>query len=243
MAQLYFDTNIYSFIGAANESAQIAKLLAAHQCVLVASSGNLFETFAIESPDLRQQEISLLVELADVFESHPDSWLHALELRREIKRLRPKWLRSVVYKRHVSDFLRSHQELWHLAKQAIMPELGSTYAAYKRDFEDGVRNHRNVQKEIRRSLVTRQGDFALVSPNDSVLKVDLDDPEVFWRVECLQTWYAAIECGSPASRDYVDWRGPYLRSGCFRDDSYPSFWLEDAMSEKIPLNRLVIVKK
>jgi hypothetical protein len=65
------------------------------------------------------------------------------------------------------------------------------------------------------------------------------DPEVFWRVDSLQVWYNAIEDKDPASRDYADWLGTDLRPGCFRDESYLSFWLREVASEAMPLNRLV----
>jgi hypothetical protein len=134
MPQVYFDTNIYSFICATNEVTQVARLLAAHSCVLVASAGNLFEMYAIELLDQQRREVRVLVELADEFERYPESWRHALELRREIKRLRPKWLRLVASKRRAREFLKAHQERWREAKLAI-PRPASAYAAYKRDFE------------------------------------------------------------------------------------------------------------
>jgi hypothetical protein len=235
--RLYFDTNIYSFIRARNELAQVARLLVAHSCTLIASQGNLFEMYAIESPDQQQQEVRVLVELADEFESYPESWRHAVELRRELKRLRPKWLSPVPPKRRVRELLKAHRESWQQAKLGILPGR-EPYAAYKRDFEEGVSHSRHSQKELRQDVLNRQSDFALVSPDGAVFPVDVTDPEVYWRVDCLQVWYNAIEGRNPASRDYADWIDPYVRPGCFRNSSYESFWLREAVSEAMPLNRL-----
>jgi hypothetical protein len=54
----------------------------------------------------------------------------------------------------------------------------------------------------------------------------------------MTVWHAAIEGHSPASRDYADRLTPYLKHGAFNDPTYPSFWLEDASIEAMPLNRL-----
>jgi hypothetical protein len=51
MMRLYFDTNVYRFIRATKETAQVERLLGAQDCILMASSGNLFETYAITSPE------------------------------------------------------------------------------------------------------------------------------------------------------------------------------------------------
>src|SRR5260370_119306 len=74
-------------------------------------------------------------------------------------------------------------------------------------------------------LLGRRWNLALAGPHGTAVPVDVNGPEVYWRVASLQVWYNAIEARNPASRDYADWLGPYLREGCFRDDSYPSFWL------------------
>jgi hypothetical protein len=194
--------------------------------------------YAIESAAEQQQEVRVLVELADQFEEHPQSWLHALEVRKEIKRLRPKWLRPVVSKRRIREFLKGHRERWQEAKLGIIPPW-SAYELYKRDFERGVAQSRHVQKELRKDVLGRRSDFRLLGPSGAVLPVNGADPEVYWRVECLQVWHNAIEAGTPASRDYADWLGPHLRPGCLRDNSYAEFWLTEVASEAMPLNRLV----
>lgn len=240
MTRLYFDTNIYRFIRATSETATVARVLTEHDCILTASSGNLFETYAIQSQDDRRQELKVIVALADEYERHPISWLHALELRREIKRLRPKWLRVIVNNRAIRgirDFLQAHQAEWDEAQEGIMPDPDS-YAVYRRDFEGGVQRGRNFQKNLRRELPNPELRVTLTTPAVTALPVDMTDPEVYWRVESLQAWYNAIEHHDPLSRDYDDWLGPYLRPGCFRDPTYHSFWLTEVRNEALPLNRL-----
>jgi hypothetical protein len=237
MVRLYFDTNVYRFINEIKEIERIAQLLAERDCILVASSTNLFETYAITSPLERERELKAIVALADDFESYPESWWHAVELRREIKRLRPGWLRSVGSKRQLRDFLRGHRALWEEARRGIMPDP-DTYAVFRRDSEGGVKNLRGGQQEQRQALRGGAKNFTLRTIYGESLRVEIGDPEIYWRWECLQVWYNALELGMPASRDYADWLRPYLRRGCFRDRSYTSFWLSEAMSDALPLNRL-----
>src|ERR1017187_2377110 len=240
MTRLYFDTNIYRFIRATGDTAAVVRALTEHDCMLTASSGNLFETYAIQSHDDRKQELKVIVALADEYEHHPVSWLHALELRREIKRLRPKWLRVIVNNRairDIRDFLQAHRAEWEEAQEGIMPDPDS-YAVYRRDYEGGVQRGRNFQKNLRRELPNPELRVTLTTPAVTALPVDMTNPEVYWRVESLQSWYNAIEHHSPASRDYDDWLGPYLRPGCFRDPTYHSCWLTEVRNEALPLNRL-----
>ena len=236
MRRLYFDTNIYRFIRSCNEIEQIRRLLAGDEWVLIVSASNLLETYAIESAAERQEEMRALVGLADEFDKYPESWRHALELRREIKRIRPKWLRAVPSKRQLRQFLQGHDALWRDAQAGIMPDPGA-YRVYRRDFERGVDQSRSYQKDIRNVLPNTQN-FTLVTPDGDSVQIDVTDPEIYWRMNCLQVWYAAIEQKNPASRDYADWLGPYLRQACFRDRSYTAFWLAEVKSDALPLNRL-----
>lgn len=192
MTRLYFDTNVYRLIRATKETARLARLLAAQDCILIASSGNLFETYAIASPEERQEELAMLVATADEFESHPESWLHALELRREIKRLRPQWLRAVVSKRRLRGFLQAHRARWEEARRGTMPDPDA-YSVFRRDFEGGVSHTRQAQQELRQELRKGSTEFTLVTPHGDTLPVAAGDPEIYWRYECLQVWYNAIE--------------------------------------------------
>jgi hypothetical protein len=72
-----------------------------------------------------------------------------------------------------------------------------------------------------------------------VSDVDLCDPEMFWRADCLMAWHNALVIRSPASRDYADWLDPYIKEAAFNDPTYKRFWLQDIRAEKVPRNRLV----
>ena len=234
--QIYFDSNVYRFIRARDEVRRMQDLLASFSCVIEASASNLFETFAISSIAEQRAEVETLVQLAERFEERPISLLHADELLAELRRKRPGWVRRVNFTRKIKDFLRGHLDSWRAARTLDLPPPDA-YAQYRRDSEAGILNQRQLQKLLR-AEADNLSNSGLICPDGQILRIDKSDPEVSWRAEGLTVWYAAIEGHSPASRDYADWLSPYLKRGAFNDPTYPSFWLDDASAEAMPLNRL-----
>lgn len=238
--RVYFDTNVYRFVGAVGEVSLMRELLDASECTLVASSGNLFETFAIQSERERHAEIDVLVRLARRFTRKPSSWLHALEMRNEIRLRRPAWTRRLLSSREekqIRALLRGHSQNWEEARSGQLPPADA-YSMYRRDVEAGTATQKHFQKTVRGLRSRNKADFSIVTPHGQI-DFDPADPEVFWRIEGLQVWYNAIEGRDPSSRDYHDWLAPFLKPGSFKDPSYESLWLQELSAAAMPLNRLV----
>jgi len=234
---LYFDTNIYRYITELEETSQVAEILRQHNCHLCVSAGNLFETYALKSFALQAKEMSSIVKLGSFFQSPPESYLHALEVRREIKRLRPKWIEPVPRRRKERDFLKNHLELWKQAKRGQRPRPFA-YEAYRRVAEQGIESVRQTQKHLRSSLLDDPTGYGLISSKGDHFPLDMENPEVFWRVNGLVAWQQAIVQKLPACRDYADWLEPYLKPNSFSDPSYRLFWMEEVSADAMPLNRL-----
>jgi len=116
------------------------------------------------------------------------------------------------------------------------------YAAYRRDAEPGIRISREAQRMERSSYLKKDANLWLLTASkdsaQAVARCDLNDPEQAWRVNCLQVWHNAVVNRVPASRDYVDYLGPYLRPEAFKDDRKTAdFWLREVDSTRMPLNR------
>jgi len=235
---IYFDTNIYSFVKSCNELHSMHKMLKAYNCKLTASSGNLFEVYAIPSPEEARSELKVITFLADNFEQKPQSWYHAYEFRNEIRRLRPQWIKPIVFNKQIRHCLSGHKELWTTAKCLKLPP-SHTYKQYRKDAEQGISNHRYFQKMFRTKRIHQYSQSSLYTPSGGVLPINTDDPEIFWRIEGLIVWYNAIEMLHPSSRDYADWLLPYINKGVFKDPSYDILWLSEIDSRKAPLNRLI----
>lgn len=233
---VYFDTDVYRFARERGETQEIRRLLESTGIVLVLSSGNIFETLAIESERERSAEADAIVDLCPKFEEKPESWQHAQELIYELRRKRQDWIRPVRYLSSVRRYLDGHSALWGILRRCEWPDP-QAYAAFRRDFERGVANNRDFQKLLR-SLRAQKGDYAISGPLGNLGNVDISNPEVFWRVDGLMAWYDAVVARSPASRDYADWIVPHLKPHVFESESYPTFWLRDASANALPLNRL-----
>lgn len=239
--QIYFDTNVYRFVRTTSEVSLMRELLEAHGCVLTASSGNLFETLAIQSAKERRAEIDVLVRVAHQFTRKPISWFHAVELRNELRSRRPSWMRKVLSsqaEKQVRALLLGHSDNWRMACEGQFPPADA-YACYSADAEKGILSQRQFQKAIREFRSLNNVSFSLQSPSGRISECDTADPEVFWRVDGLMAWYNAIEGKHPSSRDYHDWLAPYIKPGSFRDPSYQSFWLREISGDAMPLNKLV----
>jgi len=178
--QIYFDTNVYRFIRASDEAEKVQRVLGTNRCEVCASSGNLFETFAIPIESERIAEIETLVQIANRFEERPISWLHAAELRAELRRKRPTWIRQVRFTQKGKLFLRGHFEIWKAACDLNLPS-SSAYSRYRIDAEPGVENVRHFQKHLR-SRAQSDVDYGLIGPDGQVIRVDMSDPDVYWRL-------------------------------------------------------------
>ncbi len=235
---LYLDTNVYSFIAACDEARAVKKFFTAEGHRVVVSASNLFEVYAIGKAADAVKELDAVREVGSVFEEYPESWYHALEVRREIQRCRPQWMRVLPFKRRMKSFLAAHRDNWQRAKALSLPSADS-YAAYRRDYERGVLAEREAQGTMRSLFLGRLSGVELADPELSRIEnADLTTPGGYWRASCLLVWYNAIVLRDPASRDYVDWLQPYVREAAFRDPSYVQFWLEEVKDENVQRNKL-----
>lgn len=234
---LYFDTNVYRFITERGEASQVAALFDRYGCRLAVSAGNLFETYAVGSSSDRAKEMKTIARLGRDYSPQPESYLHALEVQREIRRLRRQWINPVPHKREIRTLLKGHQDLWTRVLNGELPS-SSDFASYSDDAEQGIATARCFQKDLRALFLDPARDFELRTPSGHTVSVNVEDPEVFWRFEGLSVWYEAIVRENPASRDYADWLKPFLKRHAFADPSYLSFWLHDADADAMPLNRL-----
>jgi len=241
--RIYFDTNVYSMVVARGEVAAMRAFLNSAKCSVLASTRNLIESFAIPDIEKRHVESGAIGKIASAFEDRPSAFKHARELRLEIGRLRPKWLRVTASQSSIRRYLRGHQSAWQKCRDQQVP-TSADFAAYRRDAEGGIERVREGQKAersakrdaLRLMLASESSGGGALSLHS---EIDLKDPEKFWRADALTSWHAAIVERAPASRDYFDYLGPYLKDNAFGDRaSYLSFWLNEVDAGRLARNRL-----
>lgn len=239
---LYFDTNIYSFVASTGETAKLRTYLRKEHHILTASLGNVIEIFAIPDRVIQRSELETLTKVASNYEKKPQSWAHNQEVRKELRRCHPDWLRSRPDpKNRIREFLKGHQDAWKMAKRVDSPE-SYAYSAFRSDFEAGVKKYRDIQKWDRKKAQSGTKDFSMSMVNKEGVALfftsSQNDPEIRWRFECLSTWHNAIVMRVPESRDYADWLLPFLREGAFEHPDYAKFWLEEVEAKRVPKNRI-----
>lgn len=239
--KVYFDTNIYSMITEHQNQDDVRNLLAQNSVTLIASGENLIETWAIKSPSIKRREIETLTKVATRFEEYPGSFLDAMELLAEIKRLRTRWCRKIphgIMKRN--EFFSLHREKWILSKQGRMTELSSEKTFYI-DKESAIRISREYQKNIRSARTSKNAKLNLVQVKGEIIEaeieLDLDDLEKYWRTSNLTAWFAALVQKNPSSREYLDWLSPFLWMKEI-ENGWNEFWIERVSAENMPRNRL-----
>jgi hypothetical protein len=234
----YFDTNVYSYVAATGEIAQTREWLADHRFRLVASELNIFEIYAISSRSDRERELRVLTALAKQYDPYPMSWRQAIEVRQEVGRCHPEWLDRAPRTRQMRELLNAHKRHWSTARSGDLPDAAA-YAAFRRDFEAGVQQQRQAQREARQLRLKDASQLVLTDLRQPAAEhtINLDDPEDYWRLDCFWAWYNALVKKNPASRDYADWLEPFIKPGSFNSPEYAGFWFREVRPEYVALNR------
>jgi len=237
--KVYFDTNVYDRISRSGQDVSVLSLIRSRRARVLASDDNLLELLAITDEAARVERIRTLTTVASEFEQTPESWRHALEVRREVNRCRRRWIRPRPELDEARQFLDGHIRRWTDARRLKLPPPHA-FAAYRRVAQAGAKQAREFQKFHRKSRLENDVRHILATADPALpqVPVDLGNPELFWRATCMTIWHSAIEVRHPAMRDYADWLSPYLKDHSFGDPTYPRFWLEEVDPLHVPRNRV-----
>lgn len=242
--KLYFDTNIYEFMSKKAEEVAVRSIIDEFGHDVEVSGENITETLA--TPDERQRifQIAAIVTTAKELEPHPQSWTQAEEVRSEILRCRPGWLRHAPSRklvRKATSMLEGNKQRWLDMKAMELPSPG-VFAVYYRDFREGVAKYADTQRALRDSIRNPESNFSIMretSGNQRTVESSMQFTAYnYWRYECLSAWFQAIVRRIPESRDYADWLCPYLKEKAFQDLSYSKFWLEEVDPTYMPKNHI-----
>jgi hypothetical protein len=238
---IYFDTTIYDFIVRKQEEIAVRQFLDHNGLRVRVSSDNIYEMLATPKPDHQLAQIAAVVIIADHYEDRPASWQHAEEVRAEIARCQPGWLRYAPSKkllRKAERFLVEHRNLWHKIKSLQLPSPGAV-TIYERDARTGREHVMNFQNQMKEFVRSKEARFTSYNGTTPIAQHRKLTAEEFWRDDCMHVWFNALVKKERASRDYADWLSPYLKDEAFLRDSYFTFWLEDVDPARVPKNHVV----
>jgi hypothetical protein len=226
-------------IGERGEAASIRRYLNRSGHTVLASDFNLLELRSIPDASIMSRDLIALRSVTTTFEEYPLPYRHALEVFSEVRRIRPEWVRATAPQSKIRSFLRRQREAWVEFKAGRLPR--GSIGAYRAAAEPGNAINRQVQK-LMRAQSASEGQLCLVTELDGErvleIEIDLGDPEINWRVDCLSAWSNAIVGKHPTGRDYADYLGPYLKPTAFVDPTAATdFWLRKVQGRSVPLNR------
>ena len=237
--RVYFDTNLYRYISSLQEEEVVRDFLRLNGLSLFCSLENLLETVAIENDTLRNHELTTLTSLA-IPELQPEALSHSKEMRTAIGKYRPLWLRNPRYNEieKYRKTVNGYKTLWDDCSQAY-PRDRTVYKSHKEQvMEVAIARQREVHTALRDHFSDDRV-WTLKIPGGQQVEIDMNDPEEYWRINNLQVWFDAVVMRIRSSKDYLDWLGPFIVDGCFRDGTYHEFWLNEVTPEDVPLNRIV----
>jgi hypothetical protein len=227
-------------IGEREEAAAIRRYLNRSGHTVLASAFNLLELRSIPTASTLSRDLGVLRSVTTTFEEYPLPYRHAREVFNELRRVHPEWLRVTAPQGKIRSFLKYHREEWFEFKEGGSPK--GSIAAYRAAAEPGNAINRQVQKLMRAQQSASEGRLYLVTELDGKklpeTEIDLNDPEINWRVDCLSTWSSAIVGKHQSGRDYADYLGPYLKPVAFVDPTAATeFWMRRVHGVSVPLNR------
>jgi hypothetical protein len=237
LVQLYLDTNVFDHVLAAGEADRLATWLQAEGHTVLLSSMHLSEAIAIPDAAKRRELIAFLTGLP---RRHlpPVGYLHAAELRAEVERCRPGWLRHFPDTSRVSYWLNGDKRRWVEAKRDPDRLAEQFLGSYRPVAEGGIAAVREAQKEMRQALVagaTHTPGFGFGGYEVATPGARLNDAELWWRRGCLTAWYTALILRPEVMRDYYDYLAPYLILDRIEEADFSRFWLNDA--DRLALRR------
>jgi hypothetical protein len=226
--RLYFDSNVYARISERDETEAVRHWLVASKHSLLVSDVNRDEAYRIPDDLARTRRFTTIAGLATE-QTQPGAFLDSREVRGEIRRVHPNWLRRTVSQSAISHFLNGDRRFWRMVRQE--PESVPRHPLYDSLLAEGAGKVLNFQKSAR-SMRQKLGRDSLGFVGDTELTIQ-------WRLECAEVWWLAVFEGEPLMRDYKDYLGPFLRPKSIDREAWMNFWLGEVDAYAVPRNKLI----
>jgi len=225
--KLYLDHNVYARITDRDEAGLVEGWLHATSSSILPSQVTLLEASRISRDADRAARLRTIMRLCPGFPA-PHAFLDARELRDELKRVRPNWLRARPETAAIDLHLNDHRRQWR-SMRADPSYRGPEFAHVEAVLSPGV----GVVREFHRAgRALAQRDTGRHSTGDMAVFL-----ETAWRIESMAVWDGALFERDPLMRDYWDYLSPYLLPIEITELDWQEFWLRDCNADCLPRAR------
>jgi len=235
--KILLDSNVWRYVIDNSASGRLLNLTRQNRFELMVAPAVVYEALRLNDEILRSKLIRLMTNRA-FSRLMPEAYSEAMELLREIKRLRPQWLRKEpdlsFFFRLEADWRKVSGGFWvrcrrspeHIANQTNELEAETMFNARKQA--------ENARKEI------IEADWKSNPPLDKMSAM-FKSPRKGWRGDAFEAWrmdgYAAWTYSLKRKEGaYWDWIEPFieLNYGLLDSPDWLAFWIYDVEESFVP---------
>jgi hypothetical protein len=234
--RVLFDTNVWSYLVDHDGIEPVRKAARAAGVDIVACPAVTYECLRT-SDRVRRKRLAKALARDCWTRVMPEAFNEAADLRREVSRLRPQWLREspdrVRYERERSDWDGSG--FWWRVRND--PDMAARHVAAVG--EERLNRARSETKAARddahsRGYTLENFQWEHFSTFDSPRPGWNGEQFETWRAKALRHWWDDLVMGQ--SRTMNDWLAPWLKLDAIRGDqaSWLQFWTRDVDAARLP---------
>lgn len=236
---VYFDTNVYSFLYEAREGRAARDYFREISAQILIDDLVMLETARVPERKERLRRLQTVRTVGKVFIEPPTAYREAMEVLGEIRRCRPTWLERNPDEAQVKKLLRLGPRIWRKFKYDRLPDPALALPRYLRDAEPAAQAFLASQRQMRQKYLLEGTAFEF-RVEDSELQQYLESrgqSERYWRLSSEIVWAAALN-GETVVGDFNHFLGPYIAPQQIERKDWMSFWFKDVDSTAIPMGRL-----
>ena len=242
--RILLDTNVWRYIVDARAMQEVRKVSQKNGKRILVAPSTVYETLRMTDSDLRNKVISFMADKAWI-RLMPEAFSECEELKNEIRRVRPDWLRGkpdlVMYKRLRFDWRRSNGGFWSRVLAMPEAELAALNALGDAETLDQARRASVRSREHALTLSQKEGSVRLnkVRGRDPDELPGCGDDDIdFWRLTARSVFKKLFEeyVLRGFRHGYLDWlEGEVDIASVLADPvSFNRFWLYDSELEALP---------
>jgi len=235
---ILLDSNVWRYIADADAAGALQSAVAKTRHRIVVAPAVLYEAIRMRDTRLRQRLAEIMTRPA-WHRLMPDAYSECEELRSEVQRLRPEWLRERPdlgwYRRIRSDWKKANGGFWSRARHK--PDIEHEYIGAL-DGETIERARANARRQ--RQGISDKNRPTLGKPLNTVIGRP-PEPEVGWDGEAVEAWrlhawsFMTSSLGEEGSAHH-DWISGAvdLRLALFGAANWTRFWFYDVDAPHLP---------